>query len=215
MSKKRNPEETREKILDVSLELFRTKSYEKTTILDIVEAMKASRGAFYHHFKSKEEVLCAILERKENADWDEYFENLLNNSSLNGIKKLRKIFIRTIKLAFNGEDSYLVATLRTLMKDPKMLSEHIKTFQDTEWLTPIVEQGIADGSIRKNDPQILVELFLLFLNFWLDPIIYSGDNKYVRTKIFMVKELLEGLGCPLLDEELTEMLIEVITKFEI
>ena len=49
------PEETVQKILDASLKLFLEKGYEKTTVLDIISEMGGlTRGAFYHHFKSKE-----------------------------------------------------------------------------------------------------------------------------------------------------------------
>lgn len=212
MSKKRNPEETREKILDVSLELFRTKSYEKTTILDIVDAMNASRGAFYHHFKSKEEVLWAMLERKEISDWDNYFENLLADNTLNGIEKLRKIFTRSIELSFSGEDAHLTTSLLSLMNDPKMLSEQVKALQETKWLQPIVEQGMSDGTIRQNDKHCLIQLLLLLLSFWLYPTIYPGDSEYIKTKILMVKKVLDELGCPLLDEEFLELLTKVINN---
>jgi len=58
MPRNKYPEETVQKILDVSLKLFLEKGYEQTTILDIVDNLGGlTRGAFYHHFKSKEEVL--------------------------------------------------------------------------------------------------------------------------------------------------------------
>ena len=55
MPRNKYPEETVQKILDVSMKLFLEKGYEETTILDIVgELGGLTRGAFYHHFKSKE-----------------------------------------------------------------------------------------------------------------------------------------------------------------
>ena len=48
------PEETVEKILDVSLKLFLEKGYENTTVLDIVDHLGGlTRGAFYHHSNRK------------------------------------------------------------------------------------------------------------------------------------------------------------------
>ena len=53
MPRNKYPEETVEKILDVSLKLFLEKGYENTTVLDIVDHLGGlTRGAFYHHFKS-------------------------------------------------------------------------------------------------------------------------------------------------------------------
>lgn len=61
MSGNKYSEETVQKILNASLKLFMEKGYEQTTVLDIVDEMgDLTRGAFYHHFKSKEEVLDAL-----------------------------------------------------------------------------------------------------------------------------------------------------------
>ena len=55
MARNKHPEETVAKILDVSMRLFTEQGYEHTTIQDIVDALGMSKGAIYHHFKSKEE----------------------------------------------------------------------------------------------------------------------------------------------------------------
>ena len=44
----------------VALELFYKKGYENTTIKDIIEEIGVSKGAFYHYFESKEDVIVAI-----------------------------------------------------------------------------------------------------------------------------------------------------------
>ena len=64
MPRNKYPEETVQKILDASLKLFLEKGYEETTVLDIISEMGGlTRGAFYHHFKSKEEVFDALCEK--------------------------------------------------------------------------------------------------------------------------------------------------------
>ena len=55
------PEVTVEKILDAAQRLFLEKGYENTTIQDIVgELGGLTKGAVYHHFKSKEEIMDAV-----------------------------------------------------------------------------------------------------------------------------------------------------------
>ena len=46
---RKNPEKMVRDILATSLQLFQEVGYDKTSILDIVEAMGVTRGAFYHH----------------------------------------------------------------------------------------------------------------------------------------------------------------------
>jgi len=47
---RKNPEKVVRDILETSLRLFQEVGYDKTSILDIVEAVGVTRGAFYHHF---------------------------------------------------------------------------------------------------------------------------------------------------------------------
>ncbi len=52
----------RGQIVAAALELFREKGYHSTTLMDIITAAKCSKGGFYHHFASKEDLLCCIHE---------------------------------------------------------------------------------------------------------------------------------------------------------
>jgi AcrR family transcriptional regulator len=52
--------DTRERILDVALELFTTQGYDKTSLREIAERMEFSKAAIYYHFASKEDILMAL-----------------------------------------------------------------------------------------------------------------------------------------------------------
>ena len=53
-------------ILDISENLFATKGYEKTTVNDILDGVGIGKGTFYHYFKSKAEVMDAVIMRMAN-----------------------------------------------------------------------------------------------------------------------------------------------------
>ena len=64
MARNKYPEVTVEKILEVSQRLFLEKGYDNTTIQDIVNGLGGlTKGAIYHHFKSKEEIMDALSEK--------------------------------------------------------------------------------------------------------------------------------------------------------
>ena len=64
MARNKYPEVTVEKILEVSQRLFIEKGYDNTTIQDIVNELGGlTKGAIYHHFKSKEEIIDALGEK--------------------------------------------------------------------------------------------------------------------------------------------------------
>ena len=52
----RKGDEKRQAILDVAEKLFYTKGYEATSVQDILDVLDTSKGSFYHHFESKEQV---------------------------------------------------------------------------------------------------------------------------------------------------------------
>lgn len=69
MARNKHPEATVERILDVAQRLFLEKGYDQTTIQDIVDGLDGlTKGAVYHHFKSKEEIMSAVGDRM-------FFEN--------------------------------------------------------------------------------------------------------------------------------------------
>ena len=64
MARNKYPEETVKRILVVSEKLFLEKGYENTTIQDIIQSLNGlSKGAIYHHFNSKEEIVDVLVDR--------------------------------------------------------------------------------------------------------------------------------------------------------
>ena len=56
MARNKYPEETVKLILDVSTKMFCEKGYDNTSLQDIINETKLSKGAIYHHFDSKEDI---------------------------------------------------------------------------------------------------------------------------------------------------------------
>ena len=89
MARNKYPEVTVERILDVSQRLFLEKGYDHTTIQDIVDELGGlTKGAVYHHFRSKEEILDAVSDRMFFAN--NPFESVKKRTDLSGLEKLRE-----------------------------------------------------------------------------------------------------------------------------
>ncbi|PNV59829.1 TetR/AcrR family transcriptional regulator [Clostridium sp. chh4-2] len=63
MSRHKEPEVRKSELLDAAQKLFAEKGYAKTTVTDILNVHGLSKGVFYYYFKSKEEVMDAIIQR--------------------------------------------------------------------------------------------------------------------------------------------------------
>lgn len=62
-AKRRNAEETRDRLLDQALTLFSERGYAATGIRDIIEAAGVTQPTLYYHFADKQTLFCALIER--------------------------------------------------------------------------------------------------------------------------------------------------------
>lgn len=198
MARNKHPEETIKKILDVSFSLFEKKGYDHTTVQDIVNALKMSKGAVYHHFKSKEDILDKISERYCEVNGG--FAETLSNSALNGLEKLRCILYN--QLSDENKLSIDRITASSCSNNPRFLALTLNSTMTvaSDFLCGIIEEGIADGSIKTDKPRELTEVFLLLTNIWVG--LYSKGKEDFINKLRFLKTLMDAMGLPIIDEEL-------------
>ena len=204
MPRNKHPEETVQRILDASLKLFLEKGYEETTVLDIISELGGlTRGAFYHHFKSKEEVF-DVLSEKLFYD-DNPFAKAKARRDLNGLEKLK--FVQ--KDSFRETDSrkLSIASIQ-LVESPSFLKKLIETNRDT--LAPmfeeLIEEGIKDGSVTAKHAKPLSQLAVMLTNFWMVPSVFPCETEEeLWERLSMIKEITDKIGMPVIDEEILSM----------
>lgn len=213
MPRNKYPEETVQKILDAALKLFLEKGYEQTTILDIVDGMGGlTRGAFYHHFKSKEEVLDALGDKLfyDNNP----FEKAKKRSHLNGLEKLKYLILDSVEIS----DQRKVSNMSVMaLTSPTLLKKLIEDNRDivAPQYCEIIEEGVRDGSIKTEHPKLLSELFVLLTNFWTIPTIFPSSPEESIERLFYIKEISDALGLPLLDDKIVELVIDNAMEIDI
>ena len=204
MARNKHPEETIERILDVSFKLFMEKGYEQTTIQDIVDELgDLSKGAIYHHFKSKEDIINAVISR--STTYDLLITEIISREDLNGLEKL-KLMIR--KSLDSKEQTEFAQAVPNLLKNPKFLAEQLHDSVEiiAPALEPFIQEGIDDGSIHSKYPHELAQALMILLNLWLNPMVFSDSKEDVRNKFRFLKDMTESLGIPLLDDDMLDLL---------
>ena len=89
MARNKNPKETVNRILDTAYRLFMEKGYEYTSIQEIINHLGGlSKGAIYHHFKSKEDILIAVTSRMTEQS-NRMLAKIRDRTDLNGKEKLK------------------------------------------------------------------------------------------------------------------------------
>ncbi len=212
MARNKYPEITVEKILEVSQRLFLTKGYDNTTIQDIVDELGGlTRGAIYHHFKSKEEIMDALTNkmfREKNP-----FDTVKNQKDLNGLQKMK------MAMSLNQSDKERVnlsLQAMPILKNPRILAGIIESNRQVLspfWLVLLTE-GIKDGSIHTDYARELSELIPLF-DLWLTPSIYPATSEEIFHKFLFIKDLFDKMGLPLIDDEIMETVKKTLVSMEV
>jgi AcrR family transcriptional regulator len=120
--------ETRERILDVSRELFTEQGYDGTSLREIADELGFTKAALYYHFQSKEEILRALLEPVE-AVIDELHGRLEAATDLEG---------------WGGALEWVIS----------QLSERLDFFQLVQRNHQAVESILMDGPLGKGHEEM-------------------------------------------------------------
>ncbi|MDE6983635.1 MAG: TetR/AcrR family transcriptional regulator [Lachnospiraceae bacterium] len=206
MARNKHPEETVQLILDVAFRLFMEKGYERTSIQDIIDRLGGlSKGAIYHHFRAKEEILIAVTDRITEES-NRMLLAIRDRTDLNGKEKLKTIFKESLFRPVQDD----IFTAAPKLSDNVMLLYSI--FRETMdvaapcYIQPIIEQGIADGSICTDYPAELSSLIILVANIWMNPMIFdeSAEEAYRKFKVF--GQMMQGFGLDIMDDAMLERL---------
>lgn len=200
MARNKYPEVTVERILDVSQRLFLEKGYENTTIQDIVDELGGlTKGAVYHHFKSKEEIMDAVGDRMFFSN--NPFEAVRGRTDLNGLQKLRE----AVRLNQSDQERVrLTAQSIPIAKSPRLLQEMIVSNRKvlTPYFLELIEEGNRDGSMHTAYPREIAELLPLLTSLWLLPSVFPASREQMKRKFLFLGEMLEKMGVPLMDDSI-------------
>ncbi|WP_347489140.1 TetR/AcrR family transcriptional regulator [Desulfoscipio sp. XC116] len=164
---------TREQILHSAVQLFGTKGYHATSIQDICQLAGVSKGAVFHYFSNKIELLFEIHEVIIDILLTQY-ESVLKNDQTNSAVKLRQLINISVELMVKYKPYIAV-----LFREYKNLQDHYYTITKDKRdrceaiVTEVIKQGMLNGEFRRDlEFSILAKLFFGICNWtyvWLNP----------------------------------------------
>ena len=200
MARNKHREVTVGKILEVSKRLFLEKGYDNTKIQDIADELGMTKGAIYHHFESKEEIMNKLGETM--FIHNNPFEIVKKRNDLNGLEKMKL----AIKLNQSNEQMVeLTNQALPLLENPQILAKMFESnYQNLlpYWLE-LIQEGQEDGSIKTDQPKELAEFFIL-TDLWMIPSLFPGNVDDIKNRYKFVTVMLGKMGLPLFDEEMIE-----------
>lgn len=164
----KDAEERRNEILDAADELFALKGFDGTSTNDILVKVGIARGTLYHHFKSKEDIMDALIER--------YSARLLGAAQSIAADKSVPVVERIIRV---------VMALNLSGGSSEEIMEHIHKPQNALMhqkiqkviihgvppiLTEIIREGIEQGMFSTPYPYECMEMIVIYANT-----VFDGD----------------------------------------
>ncbi|MED3573808.1 TetR/AcrR family transcriptional regulator [Cytobacillus praedii] len=181
MKMRKEAEERRNEILDVADVLFVQKGFDGTSTNDILEKVGIARGTLYYHFKSKEDIMDALIDRYSNCLLGAAQEIAANKS----IPVVERMVSVVLSMNVSGESS-------------KEMMEHIHKPQNalmhqkiqkiiingvTPILAGIIQEGIEQGLFNTPYPYECMEMLVIYANSVFDDDLVKMTNEERASRV--------------------------------
>ena len=182
----KKPSERHKEIIDLATKLFWEKDYEKTSMNQIVSELGIAKGTVYHYFKSKEELMFAVIE-KEVKSYVEMVQEEMKKAPKDAVKK----FIYLINLGQKTETSKIDHLHRpgNNILHTRLLARLITEFAPI--YAKVIEEGCNEGAFKVKHPLETAEL-LLSSSFMVDVGFFPWDERTLERRTKAYPSLIEA-----------------------
>lgn len=186
-------QDTKQKLLTQALNLFAKQGFDQTSIQQIISASKVSKGAFYHYFSSKEEILDEIAENYADKALA-IIEKTANDTKLNAVQKFNRMVVDIQVLRLSEKKQH--GKLRKILKsdlDPKWQQKFLEKFMKTSEkpFEKIFRQGVAEGLFETKYPSELAKFYFPFAAAFKQTFLL--DKKDIRKKMECYEDILNRM----------------------
>jgi AcrR family transcriptional regulator len=145
----------RDAFVDVAQRLIQAKGYDGFSIQDVIDEVGASKGAFYHYFGAKSDLLEAVVERMADgveAAWDP----VMSRPDRNAVQRFEGILATTAQYKAARRELALAILEAWLSDRNAILREKLRKMvarRLTPVLVRILRQGVDEGEFTTTDPE--------------------------------------------------------------
>ena len=183
------PAERRLEIIQTAERLFGEVGFSKCSVDMIIRDIGVAKGTFYYYFKSKEEILGAIVDRTLGRIIEQT-QQAADNTSLTALTKMQLLLSDS---HVGDEDASDIAEMLHLPENRQL--HEITNIQTVLRLSPIfatiVEQGNREGVFATSRPLETIQLLLTGAQFLLDGGLFSFSEQDIRSLREVAQEIIE------------------------
>jgi AcrR family transcriptional regulator len=145
--------ETRNHLIEVASQLFSKSGYDATGVAEICQAAGVSKGAFYHHFPTKQAVFMELINSYMNSI--EAGFNLMRQQTHDVPQVILKM-AEMVGTLFQTSDIHLPIFLEFWThanRDPQVWEATVAPYHRYQsYFAEMIQEGITQGSIKPVDP---------------------------------------------------------------
>jgi AcrR family transcriptional regulator len=187
------PEERRLEIIETAERLFRENGYSNTSVEAIIREMGVAKGTYYYYFKSKEDVLEAIVEYQLNQ-LVQMVEQIANDASMDALTKMQLLLSDS---HIGDEDTGEIVEQLHLPANREL--HEVTNIQSVLKLSPIfakiVEQGNREKVFNTRYPLETMQFLLTGGQFLLDGGLFDfGEQEIIDRRLAMQEIVEKALG---------------------
>lgn len=175
----KEPEERKNEILDVAERLFGTKGFDNTSTNDILNEIGIARGTLYYHFKSKEEILDAMIGRMTNR----LIEKAKAIVAQKEVPVLQRLTMMMLSLNVS-EGNFGQELLAQAHKPQNALMHQKMEKRLLSGINPIIADQIKEaakqGICQTDYPEEVAEMTFLYANTIFDDLMEHHEEEKLR-----------------------------------
>lgn len=180
----------RDMILDAAEELMGVMPDSDITVEHIAKKAGIGKGSVYYYFHSKDEIIDEVVVRSYKKALREYFRDIDERQT--AIEKIKRLFDSMIKKEFHNNQQNLLIALNirdniTLRNKMKMAA--IETVAPV--LAELLDQGIAEGTIKTDMPEESAEMIVATISFLFDTSVFPERDQKLHNKLRLLAKVLE------------------------
>ena len=204
-------EKTKTDILKTAVRMFSEKGWDDVNVEDVVKEVGVTRGAFYHYFKSREDLIYAVIVQMfyENNP----FTAASEQQGLNALEKLRFALKSSLTASL---DSAKTKDLQKMYDNPAIFKSFILSSVNISapYIEQLLTEGNKDGSLSVAQPKQVAQVLTVLSNIWLDTDVFHVSYEEYTEKVLFLEKLCELMGMRLIDSELRELLLKIYEVYQ-
>lgn len=194
-------------LLSAARTLFLQLGYEHTSVNAIIEEVGVSKGAFYHYFKSKEDLLDSLVEQLTKEGMA-FVQPVVEEEGLTALERLNKFF--GVIRGWKAENMPLMmAIMRAMYRDENLVLRHKMMERNAAMVAPLlsrivvkgVEEGVLDTAYPEDAGEMVYRVAMGFTDMvarlLLDLDQHPENVEVLEQKLALYQDAIERvLGAP-------------------